>query len=113
METRTKKMFNLTNNKGTGPAKPYEAYAQSIHKYRTMREGWDKDIASFNAYKHCFTNYTKVITMIHQSDIEHEESKRLITQLYRELYSLIPAKLQNACKTMYSEAIKEYRELCM
>lgn len=106
-------MYTLLNPQGSARAKPYSTYAKTIDQYVYLKPGWDRSLARFNAYKHRFTNYTKIITLIHQSDIEHTESKQMILDIYRELYRLIPEELREQCQIMYRECLKEYRQLCM
>jgi len=107
-----KTLFKLQNKQQTRGAKAYNEYADTIHQYVKMYDGWDKKTAYFNAYKHTFTNYVRVMTTIHQADIDDQTALNNIKHIYKELYSLIPQHLKPACETMYREAVREYKLLC-
>jgi len=104
--------LKLQNRQQTRGAKPYDAYADTIHQYVKMQPGWCKKTAYFNAYKHTFTNYVRVMTTIHQANIDDAQALNTIKQIYKELYAMIPTHLKSACETMYREAVREYKEDC-
>ena len=81
-----------------------------LYKRRRVEAGWDKNMALFNAYKHEFTNYNKVVTNdIYHNDIDWEESIKAMADIYRQLLTLVPEKYHDVCKKQYACCINSIK----
>ena len=117
METRTKKMnIQLKARNQIKNPKPMETYLKGKDLYNKciMNPGWNKDMAVFNAYKHEYTNYNRVVTdEIYHADLSWQESVDRMKAVYQQLMTLVPERYKEQCKQSFLYSIKDLKEFVL
>jgi hypothetical protein len=111
MNTKTQ-AFNLLAPSGKRPAPKMSLKVLVDRGYVNYHTGNNKQLAEFNAYKHCFTNYCKLITTVHQSNLTTQESLAAIKHIYIQLSQQVETHYRDAVNIAYKMSCANYYKRC-
>ena len=104
--------FNLLAPSGKRPAGKMSLKVLLDRGYVNYHTGDNKQLAEFNAYKHCFTNYCRLITEVHQSNLTTQQSLAAIKHIYTQLSQQVEPHYRDAVNTAYKMSCANYYKRC-
>lgn len=104
--------FNLLAPSGKRPAAKMSLKVLLDRGYVNYHTGDNKHLAEFNAYKHCFTNYCRLITEVHQSNLTTQQSLAAIKHIYLQLSQQVEPHYRDAVNTAYKMSCANYYKRC-
>jgi len=104
--------FNLLAPSGKRPVNRMSLRVLRDRGYVNYHTGHNRHLAEFNAYKHCFTNYRKLITEVHQSNLTTQQSLAAIRHIYLQLAQQVQPHYRDAVNTAYRMSCANYYKRC-
>lgn len=92
--------------------KPMDNYlkGKDLYNKAVLKANWDKDMAMFNAYKHNYTNYDRIMYQVYTRNLTWTETLETTKQVYIQLMSQVPEKYKKACKESFIWSLKELQQ---
>lgn len=84
--------FKLLSKSGCRKPAPMNLNLLRQRGYIEYTHGGNAKLAEFNAYKHCFTNYSALMLVLTQSNIPVSDSIKIIGKIYNQLLDLVAPK---------------------